>query len=461
MRTIALLPELLVGGGALALVIAGRLRSLPTRWLAAGALLLAVAALALELWLGAQIGTLFSGGWQQDRFSLFAKAALLVALAGLLATSDWSAETLPDVLPFAFLAVFGGMVVASATSLPGLWAGLELAALSGVAAGGLASRETGLRLLTVSALAGGLITVGFGFLYAVTGASTLSGLRQTLVNEPVTLALALIALLPLTGVVIRLGLSPFQPAAAGGVVLGAMGAAVLTGLTAGAAALALVKLLAAMYGANPAWGLWLAALASFAMVLGGLRALGVASPRPLVAWLVVQQVGWLAGGLATHDQRGTAAALFLLVPLLLGATAGPLLAGGPDGPLSRITGLGRREPARAMGLALVLLSLAGVPPLAGFFGEFTVAVELVRSGLVWVLACGLLGSLLCTAAVVRSLRLLYLELTPEESRGTVSRRNVSWKAGPFVPAVLVLAYGLLANPIHSLAVQGAAALGLH
>ncbi len=63
--------------------------------------------------------------------------------------------------------------------------------------------------------------------------------------------------------------------------------------------------------------------------------------------------------------------------------------------------------------------------------------------------------------MVRSLRLLYLELTPEESRGTVSRRNVSWKAGPFVPAVLVLAYGLLANPIHSLAVQGAAALGLH
>src|SRR3989442_14588188 len=105
----------------------------------------------------------------------------------------------------------------------------------------------------------------------------------------------------------------------------------------------------------------------------------------------------MAAGLATQDQGGSAASLFLLVRVLGGATAGPLLAGASDSPLSRLAGLGRREPARALGLALILLSLAGVPPLAGFFGEFTVAIELVRSGLGWVLACGLLGSLLCTA----------------------------------------------------------------
>ena len=56
MRTTVLLPELLIGGGALALVVAGRLRVVPTRWLAAGAILVTVVAFALELWLGAQIG---------------------------------------------------------------------------------------------------------------------------------------------------------------------------------------------------------------------------------------------------------------------------------------------------------------------------------------------------------------------------------------------------------------------
>jgi NADH-quinone oxidoreductase subunit N len=461
MRTTVLLPELLVAATALALVALTRLRFLPPRWLAAGALLVTLVALGLELWLGAQVGTLFGGGWQQDRFSLFAKAALLVVIVGFMASSDWDAETTLEVLPLAFLAVFGGMVVASATSLPGVWAGLELAALSGVAAGGVAARETGLRLLTVSALAGGLVTVGFAFLYAVTGAATLSGLRQTLINEPVTLPLALIALLTLTGVAIRVGLAPFQPAAAGGVVLSALGAAVLTGLTAGVATLTLAKLVGAMYGANPAWGPWLAVLASFAMLLGGLRAVTVASPRVLAAWLVVQQVGWVAAGLATHDERGIAAALFLLVPVLLGATAAPLLTGPSEGNPSRFAGMARREPARALGLALVLLSLAGVPPLAGFFGEFTVAIELVRSGLAWVLACGLLGALLCTAGVVRALRLVYLEQSPEEGRGPGSRRSVTWTVGPFVPAALVAVYGFLANPIHNLAIQGAAALGLH
>jgi NADH-quinone oxidoreductase subunit N len=460
-RTTVLLPELLVAAAALALLLAGRLRLLATRWLAAAAVLVALAALGLELWLGAQIGTLFGGGWQQDRFSLFGKGALLLGLVALIASSDWDGETLPEVLPFAFLAVFGGMVVASASSLPGLWAGLELAALSGVAAAGLASRETGIRLLTVSAVAGAVIAVGFAFLYAVTGASTLSGLRQTLINQPATLPLALTMLLTLTAMAARLGLAPFQAAAAGGVVLSSLGAAILNGLTAGAAALALAKLLGAMYGAGPAWSLWLGALAAFAMVLGGLRAVAVASPRALVAWLVVQQVGWLAAGLAAHDQHGFAAALFVLVPLLVAATSGPLLAGASDLPLVRVAGLGRQEPARALGLALVLLSLAGVPPLAGFFGEFTVAVELVRSGLGWVLACGLLGSVLCTAAVVRTLRLVYLEVSPDEARGGSSRRQARWVAGPFVPALLVLAYGLFANPIHNLAVQGATALGLH
>jgi NADH-quinone oxidoreductase subunit N len=235
---------------------------------------------------------------------------------------------------------------------------------------------------------------------------------------------------------------------------------VLHGLVAGSAGLALAKLLGALYGASPAWSLWLGILAALATVVGGLRATAVRGPRALIAWLTVQQVGWVAGGLAAHDGRGVAAALFLLGPVVIAATAGPILAGGAEGGLPRFAGLGRREPARAAGLALVLLSLAGVPPLAGFFGEFTVAAELLRAGLGWVLACGLLGWLLSAAGVVRALRLMYLEANPEEPRGQRARHAPIWEPGALVPALLVLAYGFFANPIHGLAVQGAAALGL-
>ena len=465
MRTTVLVPEALVAAAAIALLLATRLRlRVPFRWLAAAALLVVLAALAVELWQGVQVGSLFNGGWQQDRFAVFAKGALLLALAGLVALvtlTDRRPEQPPEALWLAFLAVFGGMVVASAASLVGLWAGLELAALAGVACAGLTARDTGLRLLGVSALAGGLLAVGFAFLYAVAGASTLSGLRHASLTEPVTLPLALVTLLTLAGIAIRLGLAPFQaPNVEGGIGLQPLGAAVLNGLVAGSAALALAKLLAALSGVSAAWALWVSVLAAFAMVLGGLRAAAGGSLRTLTAWLVVQQVGWVAAGLATHDERGTAAALFLTGALVIAAAACPPLAGGAESGPRGVAGLGRREPARAAALALVLLSLAGVPPLAGFFGQFTVAVELVRSGLGWVLACGLLGSLLATVGVVRALRVLYVEPGLDEVRPSGPRRPPVWAPEALLPALLVLAYGLFANPIHSLAAQGATALGL-
>lgn len=480
MRTTVLIPETLVAAGALGLFLAARLPgvrlprllALPRRWRARApgpglwlslvALATVLAALAVELWLGSQVGTLFGGGWQQDRFAVFAKAALLVGLAVLIIGSNWRAERLPYPLPLAFIAVFGGMVVASATSLVGLWAGGELAALAGVACAGLTARENGLRLLTVSALAGGLLAVGFAFLYATVGAATLSGLHATLLKQAVTLPLAVVTLLTLSGLAVRLGLAPFQsPAVEGGLGLGPLGAAVFNGLSIATAAIAMAKLLGALAGASAAWGLWLAVLAALAMLGGGIRAAVVPSPRGLIAWLAVHQVGWVAAGLAAHDRRGTAAALFLTGALVVAAVAGPPLAGAAEGGLDRLPGLSRREPARAVGLALVLLSLAGVPPLAGFFGEFLIAAELVRSNLGWVLGCGLLGSVLAVTGVLRVLRLLYLESSLEEVRGGGPRQAPVWALGAFVPGVLVLAYGLFANPIHNLATQGAAALGLN
>lgn len=486
MRTTVLLPETLLAAGALGLLLAGRLRPrlspdrTPVRrgrgpvsylsvstlsapaLLATVALAVVLAALAVELWLGAQVGTLFAGGWVQDRFSVFAKASLLVGLAALVASSDWRARQLPEVLTLGMLSVFGGMVAASASSLLGLWAGLELAALAGVAAVGLAARDTGLRVLVVSAFAGGLVAVGFGFLYALVGASTLSGVRQALITQPVTLPLALVLLLTLAGAAIRLGLAPFQaPWVEGGIGVSPPGAAILNGLVGGAAALVLAKLLGALVGANAGWAMWMSVLAALAVVLGGLRATAVASPRGVAAWLVVQQTGWVAAGLATHDRRGSGAALFLIGALVIAATTAPLLAGPARAGPVEVAGLARREPARAAALGLVLLSLAGVPPLAGFFGEFTVAVELVRSNLGWLLGCGLLGSVLATIGVVRVLRVMYVEPSPEDVRGGGPRRAALWSPGPFVPAVMVLTYGLFANPIHNLAVQGAAALGLH
>jgi NADH-quinone oxidoreductase subunit N len=459
-RTYDLLPEAIVVAAAVALVLVGRLPGLgDLRWRPWAALVAAVGALAAELWLGATIGTLFGGGWEQDRFSLFAKAALLLGLVTLIASADWQDELTWEAAPLAFLAVFGGMVAASASSLVGLWAGLELAALTGVAAVGLASRTTGIRLLVVSSVAAALMAFGFAYLYAVGGRASLSGLSQAFLATPTTLPLALAVLVLLSGLAVRLGLAPFQAAMAEATAGGRSAAAAVTGgLVVGAAAVVAAKLLAVLTGVNPAWATWLAWVAAFTMLVAGLRALAAPSIQSLSAWLIVGQVGWVAAALAIHDRRAGAAALFLIGALLVAAAAAPALAhavqasGGP-------AGLGRRDPLRAAGLALALLSLAGAPLLAGSFGEFTVAAELVRSGLGWLLGAGLLGGIMAVAGVVRPLRAFYLESGPMETRRG-PRVATTWAVGALVPALLAVAYGLFAYPIHDLAVQGATALGL-
>jgi NADH-quinone oxidoreductase subunit N len=462
MRSWVLAPEAVVVASAVALLLGARL--LPRRrwlWLRIGALVAAVVALGLELWLGASVGTLFGGGWQQDRFALFAKGALLLGLIVLVAAdleagdpdSGWNA------LPLAFLVAFGGMVAASATSLVGLWTGLELAALAAVAAAGVSARDVGARLLLVSAIAGALVLVGFAVLYAMTGGASLAALSTGLKPSAIGAPLAFVVLLTLTGVVVRLGLAPFQLATLeGGLSVGPVGAGALGGLLTGVAAVVAARLLGGLDAVNLTWAPWLSALAAFAMALGGLRAATANSARAIIAWLVVSQVGWLAAGLALHDRRGSAAALLVLGALLLAAAAAPALAADDAGDV-QLAGMRRAQPIRAVGLAIVLLSLAGVPPLAGFVGELAVAAELIRSGTAWVLAVGLLGSLLALFGVVRVIRQMYLETGSEPSRGARTPGR-SWSPIPLAPALLVLLYTLLANPISGLALQGAAALKL-
>ncbi|MGI8562813.1 MAG: proton-conducting transporter membrane subunit [Candidatus Dormibacter sp.] len=452
MRVTALLPEAVILATAAGLPLGRRL--LPERrelgWLAP---LAVVAALLLELWLGAQVGSLFSGGWLQDRFSLFAKAALLLGLL-VFVVVDREPEAWPDLEALAFLAVFGGMVAVSAPSLVGLWAGLELAALAGVAAGGFSSRTAASELLFVSAGAGGLLALGFAFLYALTGTTSLAGLRLGLAHRQLALPLALIVLLVLSGLALRLALAPL--AGNGGRTADSRGQAVPAALLSAVALLVAAKLLPSLAAATIVWAPWLAVLSAAAMLLGGLRAAALLRPERQAVWLAVAQVGWVGAALAIPQQRGTAAALFLLGCLLFAWVGAALLARLEP---SALAGLTTRDPLRAAGLGLALLSLAGAPPLGGFFGEFAVAAELIRSDLGWVLAAGLLGWMAGLYGVIRTLARSYLEAAPEPPRRGPRPAPV-WTVSALLPAVLVLGYGLFAFPIHSLASQGAAALGL-
>jgi NADH-quinone oxidoreductase subunit N len=466
MRNFVLVPDALVAAGALVMLFTGLTRRRSRWWIPAGAVVLLMVALVVELWVGATLAAFYGGALVQDRFALFAKAAVLVAATLAIAVTDWTDESVPPIsIAMILLAAAGVMTIASAGDFVGLWAGLELTAAAGVVLVSVQRTDLALRLLVAGGVASALLLIGLAFVYASTGSADLIAARQRLASTGATLPLAIPVLLLLGGLAVRAGLPPFQFARLP-VGLGAspLGAGMIIGLVAAGALTVAVKVAALLTPLPAVYSPYLMVVAAVAMVGGGAAALATRSPRARLAYLAAGQVGWIAAGLATHYRSGLGASLFLLGAFAVAATTGPAVTAGADVGEFALAGMGLLRPARAAAIALVFLSLAGAPPLAGFFGEFAVGAALAQSGNLWLVAVGLLGGVMSLAAAVGTLRAIYLQNPPDESRRAAGARlpvltRLS-SYGAVALCVVIAGYGVFGNPILGLADQGAEALGL-
>jgi NADH-quinone oxidoreductase subunit N len=431
-----LLPEILVVGAALACLLERRVALLRRTWLPAVVAAVVLLALAVELVEGGQIASVLSGGYGQDRFALFAKAAILLTTLLIVLAADWR-ELGATALGLTLLAALGGMFAASAADLVVVWAGLQLAVLASVGALGLRDPAAARRLLPLLAALGALVALGMALVAAGAGTIVLAGMQKALVT-PVALPLAIAVLLVLGALLAQLGLAPS-----------------LGPLATAAAGITLLKFAGGIAGLAVAWTVLIPAIAGLAMVAAALGAVAGGPARGILGWAGLLQLGWVVAGLAGGSRLAIGASLFLFGAYLVASAAGPLALGDtPHG----LAGLAERGGARAAGFAVCLLSLAGIPPLAGFFGEFAIAGQLARSGLFWLVAVGFFAWAVVGFAVLRDLRLVFLASAGEH----VPRPPHGWLAmgGAAFAAVVVIAYTFFANPISGLAVQGAAAVGL-
>jgi NADH-quinone oxidoreductase subunit N len=431
-------------------------------WLAAAVL---VVALGVELWAGSSIATYLSGGLVQDRFALFAKATVLLATAIAIAAADWPAEdSLSVSLAMPMLAAFGVMVTASAGDIVGVWAGVEVTAAAGVAMLAMRRPDQAIRLLLTGAGASAMLLIGLAYVYAGSGTADLLGMHGVLAGLAPTLPLTIPIALIFGSLAFRSSVSLLY--VGGGMAVppaSPLSTGVITGLSATAALVAAVKLTAALAPAGAVYGVFLEVIAAATILGAAAAALAVRNPRTRMAFLAASQSGWVLAGLATHYKAGIGAAVFMLGAFAIAATAGPAVMGALGASEAVLAGLGTLRPHRAVGLSLCLLSLAGVPPLAGFFGEFAVASAVAYAGRFELIAIGVAGGALALVAAVGTIRVLYLLAPLDEARRAGFALPV-WSRLSAIAAVALCfaigAYSLFANPIFAVAFQSAEGLGL-
>src|SRR5260370_41014 len=215
-----------------------------------------------------------------------------------------------------------------------------------------------------------VVLVGLAFVYATTGTPNVSGIRAVIGNEVPALPLAIPVLLLLGGLAVRAGIAPFHVAGMQ-VGLGAspLGAGLIFGMGAVAAATVGIKLTAALVAVPDVYVPWVNVVSALAMVGGGASALAVHSPPPRLAYLAGSQLGWVAAGVGTHFRSGIGGSLFLLGAVALAATGGPapLGRGGGGGPAVHRFGAG--APGRAAGAGRRPASPGRGAPPGGRFGR--------------------------------------------------------------------------------------------
>jgi NADH-quinone oxidoreductase subunit N len=410
---------------------------------------------ALALWIGVgQSGTrvAFGGMFVDDAFARFAKVMILVSAAAVLVVSrDFMARR--DLGRFEYpilitLSVVGMMVMVSAGDLMALYMGLELQSLALYVVATLQrdsakSTEAGLKYFVLGALSSGLLLYGASLVYGYAGTTFFSGILTTVAHDvPIGLLLGLVFML--SGLAFKVSAAPFHMWTPD-VYEGAPTPVTAFFATAPkVAAMALIARLVqdAFGGIGAQWGQVLAALSVASMFLGAIAAIGQTDIKRLMAYSSIAHMGFALMGLAAGTETGVQAMLIYMaiyVTMNVGTFAFILSMEKDGRPVSDIGSLNqfsKREPLKALAMLVLLFSLAGVPPMLGFFGKFYVLKAAVDADMAWLAVSGAVASVI---GAFYYLRIVFFMYFGAEVEGAQSRMvPVQWVALVAVSAMMLL-----------------------
>ena len=390
-----------------------------------------LAGLAIVAWycVAASNGDLFGGAFVMDDLARLLKLAgvLMTGVAFVYAPHDLqrAGALCGEYYLLGLFALLGVFVTASAGSLLTLYLGLELLALSlytlvALQRDSARAAEAAMKYFVLGAIGSGAMLYGMSLLYGLSG-SLLLGEVATLGSEGVGAYVA--AALVLAGVAFKLGAVPFHqwiPDAYHGPPLGV---AVLLATVPKLASFALIVrlLVEGMPVAQEKWNLLLVVMAVTSLALGTIVAMAQTQAARLLAWAAIAHVGFLLLGVVAGGADGLGAALFytlVYVVMAAGAFGVIIVLEQQDAPLDSLKGLYQRHPGIAFIMLLIMLSMIGIPPLAGFMAKWQILMVLVGRGMTALAVVAVVFAVVGAYYYLRIIRLMFMEAPAEETRLT-------------------------------------------
>jgi NADH-quinone oxidoreductase subunit N len=410
--------------------------------------------------------------------SLFKIICLTLAVfTVILARSDRTPRN-GEYLALVLLATIGLMLLVGSEELLMIFIGLELTGLSlyvmtAFDKTDIRSAEAGLKYFLFGSTASAFALFGLSFIYGTAGTTGLAAIGQKLTTGSVQPLLFAGIIMTLVGFAFKIAAAPFhlwapdayQGAPVASAAFIASGSKVASFVVLGKIVLigfGPVHGSADWHAMVAGWSPVLAALAALSILLGNLVALAQTNVRRLLAYSAVAHTGYTLLGLVAGGREGFSATLFyttIYAFTLVGAFGVVALVrhetGGDD--LKNFSGLWSRSPLLAGCMSIFMLSLAGLPPLAGFFGKFYLFSVAMRAGdnhgLLWLVALALFGSLISLYYYLIILKMIFVESALSEvervESDSVIRVDFLQRASLSVLAAVVIFLGIVPTPLVS------------
>ena len=415
-----------------------------------------------------------------DKFTVFFEALLCLGggLAALLAGGYLPEHNLNrgEFYSLLLFSTLGAMILAAAGDLLTVFIGLETMSIGAYAMTAFRrasprSAEGGLKYFLLGSFAAAVMLYGFALLYGVTGHTDLAGIGISLATGAAKSPIAILAMaFVLVGLVFKVSGVPFHmwtPDAYEGAPT--PGTTFMAVAVKSAAFAMMIRILVLSFG-TPGFTSWasgwppvLAWIAVITMTVANLIAGRQDSVKRMLAYSSIAHAGYLILGVVALSRTTTATAsiLFYLVAYTASTAGafGALILCGSRGKeavsYEDLSGIGRRHPAAALPFALFLLSLAGIPPTAGFFGKWFIFRSVIDSGFYVLAVIALLNSVLGAYYYLRVLVFMYMREPAAGAPVATPMRSGYVTAALLISAILVLVLGL--TPGTTLDVASAAA----